>query len=151
MVKTTPCLILCILLFVCSCKSIHEIEQLLYDTYRITEAQYRQMGGEPTGQGRRSLTADVLQSDSAIIITAEFENTRPLKLKLDEINSLKMYRYTFDIDVLTVPFKIRPAVSGFPEQLNANFDAALYFGRRRDSYTIEKKKKGRTEFTRIHG
>lgn len=39
-----------------------------------------------------------------------------------------------DVDVFTVPFKIRPARTGVPGQLNANFNAALYVGRRLDLY-----------------
>lgn len=36
---------------------------------------------------------------------------------------------TTDINIISIPFKIRPAVNGFPEQLNASFNAALYLGK----------------------
>ncbi|AQG80262.1 hypothetical protein AWR27_13610 [Spirosoma montaniterrae] len=42
------------------------------------------------------------------------------------------YSPKIDIDVFTLPFKVRPARSGLPPQLNSNFNAALYAGRRLD-------------------
>lgn len=43
---------------------------------------------------------------------------------------------TFDIDVLTIPFKYRPAVRNFPRQLNAAFNGAVYLGYRSDLYRL---------------
>ncbi|MFW0717468.1 hypothetical protein [Pedobacter sp. N23S346] len=94
---------------------------------------------------------DLEQSDSNFILKPALGNLKQVEINLEKIEILKMYRYTFDIDVLTVPFKIRPGVNGFPEQLNANFDAALYLGRRRDSYTIQKTRKGRSLKTKMTG
>jgi hypothetical protein len=48
-------------------------------------------------------------------------------------------RNTFDIDVLTVLFKFRPAVNGFPPQFNATFNGAVYVGYRTDVYTLRYK------------
>lgn len=45
-------------------------------------------------------------------------------------------RTTFDLDVLTILFKYRPAVKGFPAQLNTTFNGALYAGCRKDRYTL---------------
>ncbi|UOQ73623.1 hypothetical protein [Hymenobacter cellulosilyticus] len=42
----------------------------------------------------------------------------------------------FDLDVFTIPFKARPPRGGVPVQLNTNFNAALYFGRRLDFYHV---------------
>ncbi|RAK63987.1 hypothetical protein [Hymenobacter edaphi] len=42
----------------------------------------------------------------------------------------------FDVDVFTIPFKVRPARAGVPVQLNTNFNGALYFGRRLDFYRL---------------
>ncbi|MDB5242717.1 MAG: hypothetical protein JWP57_3342 [Spirosoma sp.] len=39
-----------------------------------------------------------------------------------------------DADVFTLPFKIRPSKGGLPAQLNSNFNAAMYVGRRIDLY-----------------
>ena len=48
-------------------------------------------------------------------------------------------RNEVDIDVFTLPFKIRPAQGNLPAQLNANFNAALYIGRRFDLYSFRSK------------
>ncbi|MCB2409297.1 hypothetical protein [Hymenobacter lucidus] len=42
----------------------------------------------------------------------------------------------FDLDVFTIPFKARPARGPVPVQLNTNFNAALYLGRRLDFYHV---------------
>ncbi|MBC3787787.1 hypothetical protein FHK02_4320 [Spirosoma sp. LMG 31448] len=47
---------------------------------------------------------------------------------------LTFQRSEVDVDVFTLPFKIRPAQGNLPSQLNANFNAALYIGRRIDLY-----------------
>jgi len=43
-------------------------------------------------------------------------------------------RTEIDMDVFTLPFKIRPARVALPAQLNSTFNAALYLGRRIDLY-----------------
>ncbi|HEX8348710.1 MAG TPA: hypothetical protein VF598_01995 [Hymenobacter sp.] len=45
----------------------------------------------------------------------------------------------FDLDVFTIPFKARPPRGPVPVQLNTNFNAALYFGRRLDFYHVNSK------------
>lgn len=47
-----------------------------------------------------------------------------------------LYQKSFDVDVFTIPFKIRPARAGLPPQLNSNFNAAVYLGRRIDFYQL---------------
>ncbi|MCC3155840.1 hypothetical protein LJ737_01230 [Hymenobacter sp. 15J16-1T3B] len=55
---------------------------------------------------------------------------------------LALHRYVllqarrFDVDVFTIPFKVRPARAGVPVQLNTNFNGALYLGRRLDFYRL---------------
>jgi hypothetical protein len=47
---------------------------------------------------------------------------------------------TFDLDVLTILFKYRPYSSGFPNQLNTNFNAAGFIGHRSDYYILSYQK-----------
>ncbi len=42
----------------------------------------------------------------------------------------------FDLDVFTIPFKARPPQGALPLQLNTNFNAAVYYGRRLDFYHV---------------
>lgn len=133
-----------------SCKNLHLIDEIPLDTYQITPAQYNKL--HPNGTqvaGQKTVQVGVEQSDSILKIIPVAKQLKPLDLKLENIDQIKFHRNTLDIDVLTVPFKIRPSVQGFPEQLDANFDAALYIGRRRDNYSIEKTKSRRSLKPRI--
>jgi hypothetical protein len=141
-----------IIIFASACKSIHEIERLPDDTYWISADGYKKLNQAKTLPANyKRIKALAEQHDTVLKITPDTELLKPSQINLKDIEKINLYRYTFDIDVLTVPFKVRPSVGGFPEQLNANFDAAIYIGRRRDSYTIQQKGKGRTAKTAITG
>lgn len=130
-------LICFILIAACfSCSSIHSITQLPADTYLIQAKDYSVL--DTANQKHQAVKMDVEQiSDTVIRFTPLTRNGKPFTINLFDIKQLKLHRNTFDVDILTVPFKIRPSVRGFPEQLTADFDAALYLGRRRDNYTIK--------------
>ena len=49
---------------------------------------------------------------------------------------LLLLRRRLDLDVFTIPFKVRPPRGGVPVQLNTNFNAAIYVGRRLDFYSL---------------
>lgn len=53
---------------------------------------------------------------------------------------LWLLRRRLDLDVFTIPFKVRPPRGGVPVQLNTNFNAALYVGRRLDFYSLRTKR-----------
>jgi hypothetical protein len=150
--KVCPGCLFVLIIFGSACKSIHEIDRLPDDTYWMSASQYQQLHpAKPAPANYKRIKAVVEQQDTVITITPVADALKPVGMKIKDIENLNLYRYTFDIDVLTVPFKVRPSVGGFPEQLNANFDAALYLGRRRDSYTIQKTGKGRTAKTTVTG
>ena len=44
--------------------------------------------------------------------------------------------YSLDLDILTIPFKIRPSTSDFPPQFNTNFNGNVYLGYRWDRYAV---------------
>ena len=46
-------------------------------------------------------------------------------------------RRTFDLDIITIPLKLRPPVGDFPPQLNTNFNGNVFIGSRWDGYEIE--------------
>ena len=56
-----------------------------------------------------------------------------------QFTSYQFQQNTFDVDVLTIPFKFRPEVNGFPRQLSATFNAAVYLGYRSDIYNLSYK------------
>jgi len=55
-------------------------------------------------------------------------------------SGLKLLHSSFDLDIITIPFKFRFATAGFPAQLNTNFSGALYAGFRNDVYALGYKK-----------
>lgn len=46
------------------------------------------------------------------------------------------YKKTFDLDITTIGFKVRPATANLPTQVNANFNGNLYLGYRVDRFQI---------------
>lgn len=53
------------------------------------------------------------------------------------------YRFvstSFDVDILTIACKFRPAVADFPKQLNTNFNGPVYIGYRLDNYYLNYRK-----------
>ena len=122
-----------------SCQSIHEVTKVPADTYFIRNA--RSLSDATAKKSfEKAVKAEVSQDDSVLNVKPLLKSAKPYTVKLSEIKQLHLYRYTFDVDILTIPFKIRPSVKGFPEQLNPNFSAALYLGRRKDIYTLQQDK-----------
>ncbi|WP_266365126.1 hypothetical protein [Tellurirhabdus rosea] len=64
---------------------------------------------------------------------------RQYLLDASRTTPLLFFRTQVDVDVFTIPFKVRPALGGVPPQLNSNFNAALYLGRRTDIYSYRTK------------
>ncbi len=50
------------------------------------------------------------------------------------------YRPSFDLDVMTIPIKYRPRTDILPNQLDANFNGAIYGGYRIDNYRVTYKR-----------
>ena len=50
-------------------------------------------------------------------------------------NSAIFYRYSLDLDAVTIPIKMRYS-KDIPIQMNANINGAIYLGLRRDRYKI---------------
>ncbi len=54
----------------------------------------------------------------------------------DYNSRLILYKTSFDIDILSLPFKIRPGIAGIPTQMNSNFNAAFYVGKKFDKIVV---------------
>ena len=50
--------------------------------------------------------------------------------------SQTFHEYSFDLDVLAIPFKYRSETEGEPRQLNTQFNGAFYVGFRTDRYKV---------------
>jgi hypothetical protein len=54
----------------------------------------------------------------------------------DNLTQHTFYKPSFDLDVMTIPLKYRPAEGAAPHQLTTNFNGAVFFGYRIDQYTL---------------
>lgn len=127
----------CLFFAVClllSCKSINEVNGLPSGNF-FTSPSLRQTLFQSADASFK--TASVIITDTALHIRPSLVNTSVL-LPLNALPKagLRLQQKNIDLDIFTIPFKIRPSVAGFPEQLNPNFSAALYLGRRHNSYRI---------------
>jgi hypothetical protein len=60
--------------------------------------------------------------------------------KLDWVtpqNDQLLQQPSFDLDVLAIPFKLRPSTLNFPNQLTADFSGNLFMGYRLDRYRVK--------------
>lgn len=56
---------------------------------------------------------------------------------IPEINKDQLFiKHSFDIDVLTVPFKFRPIEAGLPRQLTTEFNGNVFVGYRLDRFRV---------------
>nr|WP_295932979.1 hypothetical protein [uncultured Dyadobacter sp.] len=55
------------------------------------------------------------------------------------IEASRYWKNSFDLDVLTIPFKYRPSTSSFTPQLSNHLNGALYVGYRNDTYELSYK------------
>jgi hypothetical protein len=63
-------------------------------------------------------------------------------------NVLRLKKNSFDIDLFTIPLRIRFPAGNFPAQLNTNFNISLYTGFRRDYYKIVNERTFHNRFSR---
>lgn len=110
----------------------------------ITDDWYRVIGQASRDTFPKGLDPNhvyVQQRRDTLLFTPDTtpnSTTRPLSYayQLRPDRKLRLRRTQLDIDVFTLPFKVRPAREGVPVQLNTNFNAALYVGRRLDFYSL---------------
>ena len=75
--------------------------------------------------------------DSTAIMTKDRVNYMGTQRKFKDGKAVhNFYRPSFDLDVMTIPFKYRPVTSILPNQLDANFTGAIYGGYRIDNYRV---------------
>lgn len=119
-----------------SCASINKIEALPDGSFNLATRHYRPLATSSATLNRKRLEVYLARTDSTLTI-------RPLALSLPAVTiplaaarRMHFYHRTLDVDILTIPFKIRPSQQDFPPQLNPNFSAAVYMGYRLDRYKI---------------
>lgn len=71
-----------------------------------------------------------------IIDTSVKTRVFPKEMKGLYEETASLNKASFDIDVFTIPLKLRPAQKSVPTQLNANLNGAVYLGFRTDKYVV---------------
>lgn len=73
---------------------------------------------------------------------SSYQISYPPEKKDRDYERYRFVNTSFDVDILTIACKFRPGTAGFPKQLNANFNGAIYVGYRSDNYFLNYKKTG---------
>ena len=118
------------------CAVVGNVTQLDEDYYRIVRRAPTDSLAAAWGQRRLY----VQQHADTILLTPEADAApHTYRYRLQPDRRLLLLRRRLDIDVFTIPFKVRPPQGGVPVQLNTNFNAAIYVGRRLDFYSLRTK------------
>jgi hypothetical protein len=107
-----------------SCRVIAPQPTLDADVYRLVHTK------QPDLEKQKLYITDL--GDSLQVIVPANDERRFIPRSTYQSWTFK--RSAADVDVFTLPFKIRPAQGMLPGQLNSNFNAAIYLGRRIDLY-----------------
>ena len=78
--------------------------------------------------GTRPLSVDTAQKMQLVL--PRLTNEAPIR-------SYVFRETSFDIDLMTVPFKVRPTMRLVPAQFNTDLDGVVYFGYRSDLYRLK--------------
>jgi hypothetical protein len=120
------------------CAVVGNVTQLDDDYYRVVRRASPDslVAALPTAQ------LYVQQRADTVLLTPETATGWPhtYRYHLQPNQRLLLLRRRLDLDVFTIPFKVRPAQGGVPVQLNTNFNAAIYVGRRLDFYSLHTKR-----------
>jgi len=121
--KANLALPVCILMASCGAIKDSPKYQLSDDVY-----EYRQ-------KGAKYQKVNVYVKDDTIRITS-FDNPEKSVLIMHATDQLFLKK-SFDVDVITIPFKYRPAISTLPRQLTTDFNGNVFVGYRFDRFKIK--------------
>ena len=80
----------------------------------------------------------VYVQDDSITLFADEQGTQPVIPKV--LSDEYLIKRTFDVDVIAVPFKFRPASVNLPRQLTTDFNGNVFLGYRVDRFRLIHKK-----------
>ena len=121
------------------CAVVGNVSQLDDDYYRLV----RRASPDSLVTALHGATAFYVQQRAdTLLFTPKASSDAPLTYRygLNPTQRVLLLRRRLDIDVFTIPFKVRPPRGGVPVQLNTNFNAAVYVGRRLDFYSLRTKR-----------
>lgn len=120
------------------CAVVGNVAQLDDDYYRVV----RHAAPDSLVAALPTTRLYVQQRADTLLLTPDAPTGPPhtYRYHLQPNHQLVLLRRRLDIDVFTIPFKVRPPQNGVPVQLNTNFNAAVYVGRRLDFYSLHTKR-----------
>ncbi|HEX6889349.1 MAG TPA: hypothetical protein VF141_01605 [Chryseolinea sp.] len=118
-------IVFCFCILSVSCATLREVpEANLKSDYYYT----------PKQEGRSARVYVDIVDDSIRLIPDGPDQKDPESIAPSDGQLL--FNRSFDIDVMTVPFKYRPATQNLPRQLTVDFNGSLFFGYRVDQYKL---------------
>jgi hypothetical protein len=117
----------CIIMYLGSCSASKKIPQNELGNGKYV---FKQSGRQPE-------KIQLQVNEDSLIITSEEDDQAIVP---EPGKNLSFLKTSFDVDVMTILFKYRPSVGGFPQQLNTNFNGNIFFGYRQDRYNLKFKK-----------
>ncbi len=119
------------------CSAIKETSkyQMQDDIYRVSTLKNKRYFAVVTDE-RITLHPIVKTKEGPKADTTKTSTVYITSNKVESHQTVTFTNRSFDFDVLTILFKYRPSVQGFPPQLNTNFNSAGYIGRRTDLYRV---------------
>ncbi len=118
--------------------SVGRVPQLDADYYRLVQTNDSTLLRATAGAPRHRFYVEQPAPDTLLLYRPAAAAAPPLRYGLHTGSHVVLLRREFDFDIFTLPFKVRPGREGVPAQLNTNFNAALYFGRRLDFFHLNR-------------
>lgn len=121
--------------------SVGRLPQLEPDYYQVVQTNDPALAQAVAGVPRRRFYVEQPAPDTLLLYRPTARKTAPgppLRYGLHAGRHAVLLHREFDFDIFTLPFKVRPGREGVPTQLNTNFNAALYLGRRLDFYHLNR-------------
>ena len=118
------------------CAAVGQLPQLEEGYYQVVNTNDDSLARAMAPTPRRRFYVE--QAHDTLLLLPPAPAAGPLRYPLRAGRHVVLLRRTFDFDIFTLPFKIRPPRENLPIQLNTTFNAALYFGRRLDFYHLNR-------------
>lgn len=118
--------------------SVGRLPQLDEGYYQVVQTNDPALSQPVAAAPRRRFYVEQPAPDTLLLYRPPAALALPLRYGLRDGHHVVLLHREFDFDIFTLPFKVRSAREGLPVQLNTNFNAALYLGRRLDFYFLNR-------------
>ncbi|MEQ8304287.1 MAG: hypothetical protein RIB47_12910 [Cyclobacteriaceae bacterium] len=113
-----------------SCRSLSEIPR-----YKFSDGEYLYHQKDDDYQSVY-IENKLEEEEDTILIYPAAKAYTPVFPEIRPAQDQFFLKHSFHLNILTVLFKYRPSIEGFPSQLNSNINGALFFGYRVDKFQV---------------